>query len=70
MAIKMRAVRFIWALIKYLIWGDRVSTEVQQTRLSICYTCKDLCDTKCCVCGCYVKKKTQWSTEVCPKNKW
>jgi len=62
--------RFIKALVKYLIWGDRVSTEVQNSRLSICNSCSDLCGKKCCVCGCYVNKKTQWSTEACPKNKW
>lgn len=66
----MRIFKFIQALFKYLIWGDRVSVDKYNTRMSICDTCTYRCGTKCGVCGCYLTKKAKWSTESCPKNKW
>ncbi len=66
----MRIFRFLWALIKYIFIGNKVSNKVHKDRLSICYSCSYLSNTTCSICGCYVKKKTKWSTESCPKNKW
>jgi uncharacterized protein (DUF2141 family) len=68
--LNMRILRFIWALIKYVLIGERVSKEEYQTRLTLCYSCEHLKNTQCEICGCYVKKKAKWSTESCPKNKW
>ena len=66
----IRVIRFIKALVKYLIWGEQVEQRVYDQRMMICTSCSDRCGKKCCLCGCYVSKKAQWSTESCPKNKW
>lgn len=66
----MVVIRFIKALVKYLIWGEQVEQRVYDQRMMICTSCNDRCGNKCCLCGCYVSKKAQWSTESCPKNKW
>ena len=66
----MRIFRFIIALFKYLIWGDQVDQAKYDSRIKICLSCNDRCGKKCCVCGCYINKKAQWSTESCPKNNW
>jgi hypothetical protein len=65
-----RFFRFIIALIKYIIWGNRVSSDKYNSRMSICNQCDQKCGDKCCICGCYLKKKLKWSTESCPENKW
>ena len=65
-----RIFRFIIALTKYIIWGNRVSVDKYNNRMAICKTCDERCGRKCCVCGCYLTKKLKWSTESCPKNKW
>lgn len=65
-----RLLRFIWALIKYIFVGERVNQHIYKKRLDQCYSCEHLSNTKCGVCGCYVKQKAKWSTESCPKNKW
>lgn len=66
----IRIFRFIWALIKYLCFGSAVSTTVYQHRLGKCNSCPQLAQSVCSLCGCNVKWKAKWSTEVCPKNKW
>ncbi len=66
----MRVFRFILALIKYIIWGEQVTQEVYDKRLAKCERCDERCGKTCCVCGCYLNKKLQWSSESCPKNKW
>lgn len=66
----MRVYRFIKALIKYVLTGEQVNQRLYDTRLEICSTCTDRCGKTCCICGCYLSKKAQWSTESCPKNKW
>lgn len=62
--------RFVWALVKYILVGGRVSQEVYKDRLDICNSCEYLKGTQCGICGCYVKVKAKWTTENCPKNKW
>jgi hypothetical protein len=66
----MRVLRFLYALIKYILIGDRVTSDKYNMRMDICHNCTDRCGSKCCLCGCYLKKKAKWSTESCPKNKW
>ena len=56
----MRIFKFILALFKYLIWGDRVSVDKYNTRMAICDSCTYRCGTKCGVCGCYLTKKAKW----------
>ena len=66
----MKYFRFIKALIWYIIWGNPVSYHVYLDRLNKCNHCKHRCDEKCCKCGCYIRKKANWSTESCPLKKW
>ncbi len=66
----MRIFRFFWALLKYIFIGNRVPNETYKSRLDICYSCPYLDNKQCSICGCYVKQKSKWSTESCPKNKW
>lgn len=66
----MKVLRFIYALIKYLLFGENVNKLIYNNRISICNSCKYLYFNKCSLCGCYVKKKAKWTTEKCPKNKW
>ena len=66
----MRILRFIIALVKYLLWGERVDNETYDKRISLCISCEYLKNKKCGICGCYVKKKAKWSSEDCPENKW
>ena len=66
----MRIIRFIYAVVKYLIYGDTVNKSVYDSRILICNSCVFLQNNKCGICGCYVKKKAKWNTESCPKNKW
>ncbi len=62
--------RFIYALLKYLILGKTVNKTVYNYRLSLCNECKHLNEGTCEVCGCFVKHKAKWSTEYCPKHFW
>jgi len=62
--------RFIKALIKYILWGEQVTQLVYDQRITKCEKCDDRCGSTCCICGCYLSKKAQWSSESCPKNKW
>jgi len=66
----MKIIRFIYALLKYLILGKTVSKTVYDTRISLCQSCKYLNKGTCELCGCFVKHKAKWSTEYCPKNNW
>jgi len=49
-----RIVRFIIALFKYIVWGDQVTSDKYNSRISICNQCSDKCGSKCCICGCYL----------------
>lgn len=66
----MKAIRFIIALFKFILWGEEVTSDEKQARLAICEGCQFREDTKCGKCGCYLTKKTSWSSESCPENKW
>mgnify|MGYP003119704325 CR=1 FL=1 len=66
----IRFFRFIKALIKYIIWGEEVTQKVYDERIAQCENCTNRCGKRCCVCGCYLHTKAQWSSESCPENKW
>lgn len=66
----MRVFRFIWALIKHIFLGERVSEEIYDHRMSICDSCDKKQNDTCGVCGCYVEYKSRWITEECPLKKW
>ena len=66
----IRVFRFIKALLKYILWGEQVTQLVYDERIAKCEKCKDRCGRTCCLCGGYLSKKAQWSSESCPKNKW
>ena len=66
----MKALRFIWALFKYILWGEEVTHEVKDHRLSICHQCPHRLDKNCGICGCSLERKARWSSESCPKKKW
>jgi len=50
----MRVLRFIKALFKFIIYGDIVTEDVRNNRLSICKSCEYRCGSTCCICGCYL----------------
>lgn len=71
-----RVIRFIKALWRYILYGNKVSFTEYVNRLNICRDCIELnpdinADRYTCkICGCYLTKKVKMSTEKCPKNKW
>lgn len=65
-----RIFRFIKALYKYIKSGRKVSFNEFNNRISICTECDKRDEYQCGICGCYLAKKAQWSTESCPQNKW
>jgi len=67
-----RVFRFLYALIKYIIFGKLLDNNEVQKRISICHDCKyyDKLHDKCDKCGCYIRAKSIMSTEICPINKW
>lgn len=66
----MRIIRFIIALIKYVIFGKRVEFDDYVFRLRVCNECPHSKDWKCDVCGCYLDKKAKMNTEECPEGNW
>lgn len=67
-----RIFRFIKALIRYILFGNRVSFDDYRQRLFQCSFCKhlDYMNWTCKKCGCYVDKKAKMSTEECPLKMW
>lgn len=67
-----RIVRFLKALWKYLLYGNRVSFETYVDRLNFCNSCEHLNREKwqCNICGCYMDKKCKMNTEHCSVKKW
>lgn len=68
----MRIIRFIKALWKYILFGNRVPLEQYVNRLDECVRCPYLNKEKwsCKKCGCYLTKKAKMSTEDCPEGNW
>ena len=67
-----RILRFLKALWRYKMYGERVFFWKFCDRLCKCKTCDKFQEHNwtCGVCGCYVTKKAQMSTENCPEYKW
>lgn len=68
----MRIIRFLKAIIKYILFGNRTTIDEYINRLIICKDCTNFDNEKwsCRKCGCYLDKKAKMSTEKCPDNKW
>jgi hypothetical protein len=59
------------AVSKHVAGGMQSVTFNEYTdRLSVCKSCEYQKDSKCTICGCFLKKKAWWRTEECPKDKW
>lgn len=67
-----RIFRFLKALWRYILYGNRVSFNTFSKRINLCSSCENLDRDKwkCNICGCYVVKKTQMDTEECPIKEW
>ena len=68
----MKIIRFLKAIIKYIIFGQHVNIDNYIHRLSICKNCKNFDNEKwsCKICGCFLDKKAKMNTEKCPDDKW
>ena len=47
-----------------------VSTEIFNDRMAKCENCEYFKNSKCTVCGCYMKYKAKWEISRCPKGFW
>lgn len=67
-----RIIRFVKALWKYILYGDRVSFNQYVDRMKVCSECLMFRNDNwtCGKCGCYIDKKAKMTTESCPENKW
>ena len=55
------------------VQGGRIlaTTELAETRLSICQKCEFLMETnRCAKCGCFVSAKVKAEMSKCPVGKW
>lgn len=68
----MKTIRFLKAIVKYILFGDRTTIDEYINRLSICKKCIYFDDEKwaCKKCGCYLDKKAKMNTENCPDDRW
>ena len=66
----MKVFRFIYALIKFIIYGEEVTEEEAKARMAECNTCIFKRDLNCGKCGCNLSRKTKWSSESCPVKRW
>ena len=68
----MRLIRFLKAIIKFIIFGKQTTINEYINRLSICKDCEYFNDKKwsCKKCGCFLDKKAKMNTEKCPDDKW
>lgn len=67
-----RVLRFIKAMFRYMLHGRRVEFDTYVKRLDACNRCEHLNreNWTCSLCGCYLDKKAQMSTEKCREEKW
>ena len=56
----MKLIKFIVALVKFILYGEEVTQEEKNNRLNICNTCPFKHYNKCGKCGCYLDKKNKW----------
>ena len=68
----MRVIRFLKAIVKYILYGQQTPIDIYIDRLTICRNCNDFDYEKwiCKKCGCYLDKKAKMNTESCPDDKW
>lgn len=68
----MRIIIFLKAIVRYILFGKRVSFNDYVYRLTVCKTCNnvDKDNWSCKKCGCYLDKKAKMNTENCPDDKW
>ncbi len=66
----MKVLQFLFALLKFIIYGEEVTEEEANARMSICKKCPHKENLNCGLCKCNLEKKTKWSSESCPENKW
>ena len=69
-----RVKNFAGSLVKYMATGmNRVSDDIQKTRMDICKSCEFYNQAKspyCSKCGCFLNIKTTWGSEGWPVGKW
>jgi hypothetical protein len=64
-------VYFLRSLGKFLITWDKFADEnTVQSRRIVCGPCVYRDQMQCTECGCFVKLKTLFTFEQCPKGKW
>lgn len=68
----MRIIRFLKAIVKYILYGQQTPIDIYIDRLTICKSCSNFNNEKwtCKICGCYLDKKAKMNTESCPEDKW
>ena len=68
----MRLIRFLKAIIKFIIFGKQTTIDEYINRLTICKSCDKFDNEKwvCKKCGCFLDKKAKMNTEKCPDDKW
>ncbi len=68
----MRIIKFLKAITKYILFGNRTTIDEYIDRLDKCKVCEYFDDEKwaCRKCGCYLDKKAKMNTENCPDDKW
>lgn len=67
-----RLFRFVKALYKYMVCGNKIKLNDFTIRINFCRYCDyvDFEKYMCKKCGCYLLKKCRMSSEHCPIKKW
>ena len=50
--------------------AERVPEHIYKSRIQTCEGCDQLSKGRCFECGCFVKAKAAWGSEMCPIGKW
>ncbi len=74
-SLAQKAANFAKASAKHVSNGMKsVTAQTKSNRLAICNSCPHKVGTEdnptCAKCGCFLKIKTGWASEVCPIGKW
>ena len=68
-----KAQSFLNSLVGHMANGfQSVDDAIKEQRLSICRECEHFSEknSKCHLCGCFLKIKTSWASEECPIGLW
>lgn len=49
---------------------ERVSSDVYAERLACCFTCRELHERTCALCGCYAELRAARKDKNCPDRRW